>query len=668
MKHLGYIFLVFILPKIAFTIDSGDEIEYILRRHQVFLLKEASGSENIKQLLNSFDKDKNQWNYIDYQDAQKSDWKISEHLENVKMLALAWNDKRTEWYRNHVVYDIIVRALDNWSYNQYKNPNWWHNEIGVPQLMRDILVLMNDELPLEKMDGYLEILKQHKIDGKGANLIWSADLALYYGLLVNDVALIDSAVAILVAEIEISEGEGLKPDFSFQQHGARLQMYQYGASFLLNNIRIAWELQESRWAYPADKLELLTSMLLNGWQWMARGVYTVPNTMDRSATRPNELNKADVRLYIGLFKDLMPAKSRELNRLNEIQAGNGSGLSGFKYFPYSDFVAYHRPDFSFFLKTISSRTLPSESINHENLKGKLMNSGETYFVRDGNEYFNMMPVWDWDKLPGLTGFSGADIVERKDFTGSVSDGSVGLSSMDYAVKSKNGDRRVSAKKTWIAYGNYMLCLISDMTMENLNMAYTILDQSRMRDLITSDKGSIEITTQEQQMVKWVRHHDFLYFRPGDADSLFMYADTVHGNWYSINRGYSTEPIMERVFMPFIEHHPHERAYAYVVASASDIKTKEAIAKQPFSIITNNEKSQSVMINDGSVAATFYQPGEIYFKGAKISVDRPCQLLIRRNRLYVSDPTHQGGSLTVKYDSKYYQIDFLSNGTTTSIDL
>jgi|GEM_PF-5264917 len=43
-------------------------------------------------------------------------------------------------------------------------------------------------------------------------------------------------------------------------------MYQYGTSFLLNNIRLAWELRGTEWQYEEAKIDLLVGMLLNGWQ------------------------------------------------------------------------------------------------------------------------------------------------------------------------------------------------------------------------------------------------------------------------------------------------------------------------------------------------------------------------------------------------------------------
>ena len=667
LRYSCILFFLFFLLSVKKTFASTDsDVDVILNRHKEFLLKQGSdGENNVPEIVASFDLQKKRWNTIDYGDNQRAAWRVSDHLRNTKELAVHWSDPKSQWYKNQKIFQIIINALDNWALHKYQNPNWWHNEIGVPQLMRDILVLIRSDLSSAQINNYLPILKQHRIASDGANLIWSADLGLFYGLFTKDFKLIDSAVSAIVNEIKFSEKDGLKPDFSFHQHGARLQMYQYGAAFLLDNIRIAWELQKSRWAYPPEKTELLTSMLLEGWQWMARGIYTVPETMDRSSTRADELNKADVRLYLSFFKELVPAKANELNALEARQNNIGKSLDGFRHFPYSDFTSYHNEYFSFFLKTISSRTLPSESINNENLRGRLLNSGETYFMRDGQEYFNMMPVWDWEKLPGISAFKGADRIDRKSFNGSVSDGKIGLVSMDYSIMSKGTSNSVSCKKSWFVYDNYVLCLMSNIEMINLKHAYTILDQARWRGAITTNKGLFSKNIKKSENLKWIRHNDFVYFALDNNNELSLFADTVSGNWYSINRGYSVEKIVEKVFMPSILHQPRNKCAAYVVACSKNKNTNKAIKQQPFRIIRNDADCQAVIFKDNNSAVSFYKPGNIHLGNMALYVDKPCLAIITKKEIFISDPLHEGGIINITYNNKKYQVNLQADGTIVS---
>lgn len=657
-------FFVIIFLLLSTDLLASDEINAILNRHREYLLQAGPDKERpVAAVAAAFNPNTKKWTNIDYGDKERAGWRVSDHLRNIKALAISWNTPGSQWYQDDKIYQIILNGLDDWATHKYQNPNWWHNEIGVPQLMRDILVLMRHQLAADRMNNYLAILRQHRIASDGANLVWSADLGLFYGLFTKNNLLIDSAVKRLTAEIKISDKEGLRPDFSFHQHGPRLQMYQYGAAFLLENIRIAWELQHSRWAYPAEKVALLSDMLLKGWQWMARGIYTVPETMDRSCTRVNELNKADVRTYIDFFIALDPANNAALKALSNRQNNRGKNLNGFRNFPYSDFATAQADGFSFFIKTISTRTLVSESINSENLKGKLLNSGETYFMRDGMEYFNLMPVWNWAKLPGITAFEGAEKIDKKAFNGAVSDGATALLSMDFVMQDKEARQTVSCKKSWIISGDYMLCLMGGLQLQNLQQAYTVLDQSRMRGHVTIDKGPVINGNHELQDVKWIRHQNFVYAPLQNNNKMQLYADTVSGNWYSINRSYSADNIVEKVFMPSLKHSAGTPSTAYLVVNAGKKSSAAVLRRQPFTIVKNDESCQAVVLKNKSLLASFYTAGGIAAAGHSITVNRPCMILVTKNKIYITDPTHQGGKLNFTHQGNQYEMDLRNDGIT-----
>src|SRR5574337_1037067 len=440
-----FCFLFFITQK------SSAQADTILNRYKQYLLQTVKVESDIKRLATTLNEN-GQWNDIDYHDTEPANWKLLIHLKRVKEMALVWSNPRYSFYHQTAIKKSIDAALDHWLKARYKSSNWWHNEIGVPQQIRDIIVLMQGSLSPEQLKGTLEILAQYHVYGNatGANLTWSADLGFHYGLLTGDTALMQKCRNLMMNEIKVSTDEGVQPDYSFHQHGSRLQMFQYGKAFLWENIRIAWELRNTAFAFPQDKVEILSDFVLQGWQWMARGIHTVPGTMDRSASRKNELHAADIRPLMPYLITLASEKKDSLNAILKHQNGIGS-LSGFRYFPYSDFAAYHQKNFSFFLKTISDRTLATESINHENLKGHLLNSGDAYLIKDGEEYYNLMPVWNWEYLPGVTSFDGADKIKRLPFAGSVSDGAIGFTAMDYLLQDKKGERSITAKKSWFCF-------------------------------------------------------------------------------------------------------------------------------------------------------------------------------------------------------------------------
>jgi hypothetical protein len=78
-------------------------------------------------------------------------------------------------YQDASVKTAIDGALGHWLEKRYQNPNWWHNAIGIPRLMQDIIVLLRRDLTREQFEQAMEVLGQHKVRGTGANLVWSAD-------------------------------------------------------------------------------------------------------------------------------------------------------------------------------------------------------------------------------------------------------------------------------------------------------------------------------------------------------------------------------------------------------------------------------------------------------------------------------------------------------------
>lgn len=662
--------LFFILFFSAFSSNARalNETDTIINRHKSYLLQTNTVSREVaEKIIGLFDEKTARWANIDYTDNTPADWPAKDHLGNVKALAIYFV-QYPESAEGKKILPVLIRALDEWHKHKFKNTNWWHNEIGVPQLMRDILVLIEEDLSENRLKNYLEIVNQFKINGTGANLTWSSDIGMFYGLFTQNDELVDKTVRLIVNEIRISDKEGLKPDYSFHQHDERLQMYQYGRVFLIDNIRLAWELLNTQWAFPKEKIDLLAGMFLNGWQWMARGINTIPETMDRSATRVNALMEADIRNHFPFFIEVAPQYKTQLLAAKANQEDGKYTLAGFRGFPYSDIVTYHNPAYSFFLKTISSRTLPTESINYENLKGKLLNSGETYFIRDGDEYFNLMPVWDWEKLPGITAFAGADKISRNEFNGIVTDGAIGVNSMNYKMMGKDTNTFISCKKSWFILDGYMVCLMSDIKMKNLDSAYTVLDQSRLQGIVRTDRGKLKGGHFPASKIKWILHNNFTYMPLYTGTQTELYTDTADGSWHSINQSYSKDIIIEKVFMPSVLHRVNNTKSGYAVFYTENPKEARRLSnKMPFRILKNESGCQALLSNDNTLLAVFYKGGELLFSQNTILADNACMLIVRNGSIFASDPMHRGVSLKIFYNDKAYTITLPADGSTVKIN-
>ncbi|WP_162944436.1 polysaccharide lyase family 8 super-sandwich domain-containing protein [Flavisolibacter nicotianae] len=607
------------------------------------------------------------WSDINYSDNQPGLWQLSVHLNRIRSLALCVQKGQLSGEQAAAVKTTISLALRDWFTHRYQSKNWWHNEIGVPQTMRDILVLLKENLTKDETANCLQILDQHKVKGTGANLVWSADLGLHYGALTNDTALMRHCRDTILTVIKISTAEGVQPDFSFHQHGRRLQMYHYGGAFLVDDIRLAWQLEGTSLAFPKEKIDVLTDFVLKGWQWMTRGIHTVPGTIDRAASRKNALRSADIRLLVPLLYRVNPDRTAAFRHLLRTQNGQDA-LQGYRYFPYSDFTAFQQLQYSFFLKTASTRTLLTESINEENLKGDLLDGGDAYFLSNGNEYDNFLPFWDWDRLPGMTNFNGDG--KRKliphAFVGNVSDGSSGLAVMDYALQ--KGTHTLQAKKLWASWKNTTVALIAGLQPADLLAgAFTTLEQSRLQGPVTANREGhrIDGSLPVERRVKWVHHQNFVYL-PLASDSVTVNVKEVEGSWYAINHSESKAVLHDRRFLVSLHH--QQSATGYAVSYAPSAKAAAAIARHPaWTVLRNDTLCQAVRFSDGTLMAAFYKEGRMASAASgTISVDMPCLFLQDRRRIFVSDPLHKGGTLTLFVKQKKYTVDLPADGSTVEV--
>ncbi|OQP59561.1 chondroitin AC lyase [Niastella vici] len=648
------------------------EEDTVVNRYRTYLLQTIQpDAASVRSCTATLTAD-GQWPDIPYNNAELANWQVSKHLDRIRDLAIAWAKPASSFYHQEAVWKPMNAALNHWLQKRYQNANWWHNQIGVPQFMRDIITLLRDTLTREQLNSTLAVMDQLKVqqNGAGANLVWSANLGFHYGALTHDWELMQRCRNLLLNEIALTTTEGIQPDHSFHQHGARLQLYQYGQAFLWENVRMAWLLRGTTLAYPEEKLNLLKDLTLKGWQWMARGINTVPGTMDRSVSRMNALQSADIRKLVPYLCDLWPKETQQFKTLEAIQNGRGT-LTGYRYYPYSDFAVYHHKDFSFFVKTISTRTLATESINSENLKGHLLHSGDAYIVKSGDEYFNLMPVWDWERLPGVTAFNGAYRIDRQPFVGGVNNGASGLSVMDYRLVDKEQKQSIAARKYWANHGNVVVCLIAGLTAGNTDsIVYTTLDQCRWKGAITVNEPGhiIKEGRHELEQVKWVYHAGVAYI-PLQPAQVSLQAQSVTGTWKSINNSLTDAPVTANLFMPAILHgkHVNNLNTGYVLAACPTPQQAQSLVALPtWTVLQNDTSCQAVSFPDGTIMAAFYLPGSLEISAnKKLTVNKPCLILIAGKRLYASNPLHKEETLTVQWNEQTSPVQMPDNGFTSN---
>jgi chondroitin AC lyase len=257
---------------------------------------------------------------------------------------------------------------------------------------------------------------------------------------------------------------------------------------------------------------------------------------------------------------------------------------------------------------------------------------------NGSEYFNLMPVWDWDKLPGVTTFPGATQVVRHAFTGSVGDGESGLTAMDYELI-RPGGQRLTARKSWACHNGWVVCLIGAIRDSGgTGPVYTALDQCRWEGSVTVRHDASETVFHEGEhelgRVCWIRH--------GAVTTLFLpparvaiRAGAVTGSWADINTSGSPAPVTEKVFLPVLLHEA-DTAAAYALTAGLTLAATRSLARRPpFTVLRNDRDVQAVRFRDGMVMAAFYSAGSLALEGGKtLTTNRPVLVLASKKISYL----------------------------------
>ncbi len=672
LQAWGWIFFVGLMASSfsAASPEGGNAgLEKILERYRVLLVEQESpDGETIRERVETLGGD-GRWADLDYDDQSRGNWHPYRHLERVREMALGWADPGHDLHRDSAVEAAIMDALDHWVDRRYEAVNWWFNEIGAPRLVRDSVVLMGKTVAGDRRNGLLEIINQHKVRGTGANLVWTAELALHYGCLTGDDELVEESVNRIQNEITVGAPEGIQEDWSFFQHGARLQTFHYGRAYLEVVAAVGWQLRETEWAVPDEKVVVLSNFILKGMQWMLRGRDTVPGTMDRMASRPGTL-QVDLTPLLRFWRDVDPERKEAIDTFIARQEGSVEPLSGFRHFPKADFTAYHRPEFSFFLKTVSDRTHLTESINEENLLGGDLNTGDHYLLTDESSYHNLPPVWDWDRLPGVVRAGEFLEINRKPFVGGLGDGRGGLAVMD--MQRETDGRSLAVRRFWAFHEDWVLGLVGGWKKTENQFPYTCLDQRRWRGKVVAgfEDGESRVIEEGGHDLEGVRYlwHDGVAYLLLQPEAVHLRLGEASGSWYRINRNRSEERVSEKLFLAVLEHGSEPRPGGFVIAPAETPDPVRAwVREEDWSVLRNDEKVQAVLFGDNTGMAAFYEPGSLQQdRLGRLTVDRPCLAFWNEGQLRLADPTHEGGAVQVSWRGSEYTITLPPGGNGVAV--
>ena len=583
------------------------------------------------------------WPDIDYASKARSNWPPALHWARMKSMAAAANRDSTSADQRARLREAIHRAFAHWIAHDYTCLNWWYNEIGIPKLVGPVVLLLGAEAKPEEVRYATEVsLARFPIARTGQNKIWLAGNALMRGLILGDEEKISEATNAIWSEIAVSTEEGVQPDFSFHQHGAQQQFGNYGLAFAVNMSLWARVLRDTPWQIPAEKLAVLRGYLLEGQAWISwRGAMDISacgRQFMPGSPRAKTATIARVMRQGVLFDAPSAAEYQAFVSRNVPDAPND--LTGLRHFWRSDYLVQRRPEFMASLKLSSNRVIGAELVNLENLSGFHLGDGGLYFYRRGDEYEEIFPLWNWSRLPGVTGAQMPPPDYRysqvpRDFVGALSDGTDGVAALDFARD------EVTAKKAWFFTGDTVVCLGADIRGASAAGIATTLNQVRLRGPVrVAASGKPESFSSGQRTLAGpmtIEHDGWVYsvLEPG---AVRLEAGAVTGNWQRVFTNPATPPgdVAGELFALWLDHgqQPIGASYAYSVALAAG-------APRAAEVLTNQARVQAVALSPQKTAFVFWRAGEWPLRdGTVVAVDAPCLLLLEGAVARVVDPTQK----------------------------
>ncbi|WP_265594503.1 polysaccharide lyase family 8 super-sandwich domain-containing protein [Haloferula sp. BvORR071] len=596
------------------------------------------------------------WADVPYTNTAQTNWAPMTHLDRLGLMCRAYSHPSGSLYQNVTLLADILKAYDCWIAKNPQSSNWWYNQIAVPQDLGEAMVLIKEQLSSARLTSGLSVLQRAYVarstnsgTNTGQNRVDRAIAGIQRGIVAGSVSITQDAFLAISDTILVTTAEGIQKDGSFHQHGAQLYNQGYGSLFISNTLKWAAKAADTGFAFSETQRRILTDYLLDGTRWMNRGQAIDYTASGRGLSRKSQsANGAGLGGLATTSLAVLPGyRVVELESLRSaINAANSSGsadpalaFSGGKHFWRGDYTAWHRSQGYAGVKISSTRTLQPESGNGEGLKNYHLGDGVNLILRTGNEYDDIMPVWNWRKLPGTTVEQGtysltptADwgVAGTSTYAGGISDGTYAGTAFRY------NRRNVAAKKAWFFFDRGFVALGSDIDAPAATaQVETTLNQSLLNGAVSYSTGGSAQTLASGSTtlggLQWVHHDGTGYFFNQTPTSASIQAAAQTGTWQSINTGYDATSMSKNVFALSIRHGTafSDGSYAYTVVPGLTAGEMAGFSN-PITVLRNDATAQAA--RDASVNVTqaaFHAAGEVDLGGSgSVSADSACMVLLR----------------------------------------
>ncbi|MFK5972402.1 MAG: polysaccharide lyase family 8 super-sandwich domain-containing protein [Flavobacteriaceae bacterium] len=700
MKTLGICFLI-LLNALFFStpVSAIDNPNIIKKRIIDELMKSEVNDSKVALLINSIQEDGG-WPGIDYEDVSRTGFQHYTHVGNLVLLARAYKKKNSKFYKSKEVKKTVERALKNWVDNDYICDNWWHNQIGVPNHMVSLMLIMGNDLADDLVKKTQPIIGRANINAKGArpsgDRIKIAGIQAKNALFLNDTKTFGEVIHVIESEIKFVEWIGMTFGYrfrlnigGFENRSAGGRGIQYDNSFHhrtdgVNNTLsyglgyadafVEWAVYTSgtTYSFSDKKSRQLIDYFLDGiCKTAIYGKYPDPGAKNRSFSRKGTLHAYSAKTA----EKLLLTSDYRKDEIQEIIAIRNKGIkptrSHATFYWQSEHFTFQRPEFFTSVRMYSTRTNNMEyPYNSEGLLNHHRGDGANHISRTGDEYYDIAPVFDYQKIPGATILQKPKLPSAKeirklgptDFVGAVTDGIYGAVAFDF----KSLPDSLVARKSWFFFDREYVCLGAGISTRKKRTVATTLNQCLLRDdvvaMMNNKKTVLKKGEHTLKNVQWLFHDGIGYLFP-KSDSLKLNNTTVSGNWYTINKQTTTskEEVNLEVFKLWLNHgeQPSDASYEYIVVPATSVKKlEEGDSKKNITILSNTPEIQAVKNNELHITQiVFYKAGELKISdGLILKIDSPGIIMIKTENnqltaITASDPNRELNKIHISVSSR-----------------
>lgn len=425
-------------------------------------------SATAEDLYQKMDKDPNRTFLWPLEAGNTPSADLTTQFTKLQKLALAYGTKGTSYYQDPTILSAVEEGMDfmiaKKGYDGKKyHGNWWDWQIGIPQKFISILMVLGEELPVEKVQTYTAAISGYVPDPfkqlytkpqgvfvdlafipnfvtSGANRTDLAQTVLGLGILQKDAAKIRQASDSIIDVFElVTKGDGFYEDGSFVQHNTIPYTGSYGNVLIKGVGQILSITQDSEFEQSPEVVQAFVENVdraflpliyqgemlqgVNGRSIsrapaktkVGYGSTTMYNLLIVAKFAPEESQKKlqeAVKYWMKENPSYYLTNTRDYNDLLMTQSlledssiiGDQLPFVGAKMYASMDRFVQRTSDYMLSLSLYSNRISSFEAGNKENKRGWHTADGMMYLYNDDEVQFNQAywPTIDPYRLPGTT--------------------------------------------------------------------------------------------------------------------------------------------------------------------------------------------------------------------------------------------------------------------------